>query len=40
MENLPKDVIRMQHEARIKHLETEIQTFKNNIQKVLRADDL
>ena len=34
MENLPKDVIKRQQQARVKHLETEINTFKNNIDKI------
>jgi hypothetical protein len=34
MENLPEAVIRQQQARRIQHLGTEIQTFKNNIEKV------
>jgi len=34
MENLPKEVIEQQQKARIRHLETEIQTFKDNIDKL------
>ena len=34
MENLPIGVIKRQQGARIKHLETEINTFKNNIAKI------
>ena len=35
MENLPEEVIRAQQARRIQHLETEIRTFQNNIQKIL-----
>jgi hypothetical protein len=38
MENLPKDVIVKQQQLRIKHLETEIRTFKNNIQKISKGE--
>ncbi|WP_189534790.1 hypothetical protein [Paludibacterium paludis] len=38
MENLPKDVIEKQQQRRIQHLETEIQTFKNNLQKILDGE--
>ena len=38
MENLPKDVIEKQQQRRIQHLETEIQTFKNNIQKIMNGE--
>jgi hypothetical protein len=38
MENLPADVIQRQQQTRIDHLLTEIQTFKNNIQKILGGD--
>ena len=34
MEKLPKDVIQKQQQRRIDHLETEIDTFKNNIDKI------
>ncbi len=34
MENLPKDLIRQQQQSRINHLETEIRTFRNNIEKI------
>ncbi len=34
MENLPENVIKQQQQARIRHLETEINTFKNNIEKI------
>ena len=34
MENLPPEVVKAQQAARIKHLETEIRTFKNNINKI------
>lgn len=36
MENLPAEVIKKQQQARISHLESEIRTFKDNIQKILR----
>ena len=35
MENLPAGAIQRQQQTRIDHLLTEIQTFKNNIQKIL-----
>lgn len=38
MENLPKDLIRQQQNARIKHLETEINTFRNNIEKIRNGE--
>ncbi|MEM9152030.1 MAG: hypothetical protein AAGB19_16460 [Cyanobacteria bacterium P01_F01_bin.3] len=38
MENLPADVIKKQQQARIRHLETEIGTFKNNIQKIRNGE--
>ncbi|MFV3368493.1 hypothetical protein ACNFH5_09975 [Pseudomonas sp. NY15435] len=38
MENLPSDVIERQQQRRIEHLETEIRTFKNNIEKIKRGD--
>ncbi|MBM7329372.1 hemagglutinin repeat-containing protein [Agrobacterium sp. S2] len=34
MENQPQHIIEQQQAARIKHLETEIRTFKNNISKI------
>jgi hypothetical protein len=34
MENLPQDIIKAQQAKRIEHLEKEIQTFKNNIEKI------
>nr|WP_255609678.1 RHS repeat-associated core domain-containing protein [Methylosinus sp. Sm6] len=37
MENLPAELIEMQQQRRIRHLETEIQTFKNNIKKILNG---
>lgn len=38
MENLPKEVIQKQQQRRIQHLETEINTFKNNIDKIKRGE--
>ena len=38
MENLPKDVIKKQQQARIKHLEMEINTFKKNIEKIKNGE--
>ena len=38
MEKLPKDVIQKQQQRRINHLETEINTFKNNIDKIKRGE--
>ncbi|MGI9281762.1 MAG: ankyrin repeat domain-containing protein, partial [Endozoicomonas sp.] len=38
MENLPKNVIREQQKRRIEHLETEINTFKNNINKIKNGE--
>lgn len=35
MEGQPQEVIEAAQQARINHLETEIQTFKNNIQKLM-----
>lgn len=37
MENQPQHIIEQQQAARIKHLETEIRTFKNNISKIRRG---
>ncbi|AVR95107.1 RHS repeat-associated core domain-containing protein [Pseudoduganella armeniaca] len=37
MENLPKEVIEKAQLRRIRHLEAEIQTFKNNIDKILNG---
>jgi RHS repeat-associated protein len=37
MENLPKEIIEKQQQIRINHLETKIQTFKNNIQKLING---
>lgn len=37
MENLPSEVIQKQQQSRIQHLETEINTFKNNIDKIKRG---
>jgi hypothetical protein len=34
MENQPAEVIKAAQESRIKHLETEIKTFKANIEKL------
>ena len=34
MENLPKEVIEKQWQRRINHLETEIKTFRENIEKI------
>jgi hypothetical protein len=38
MENLPREVIQKQQQSRIQHLENEIQTFRNNIEKTLRGE--
>lgn len=38
MENLPKEIIRKQQQMRIKHLETEIKTFKKNIKKIKKGN--
>ena len=38
MENLPEEVTQQQQQRRIQHLETEIQTFKENIEKVKRGE--
>ena len=38
MEKLPKDVIKRQQDARVKHLEIEINTFKNNIEKIKNGE--
>jgi len=38
MEKLPKEVIQKQQQRRVKHLETEINTFKNNINKIKRGE--
>lgn len=38
MEKLPKEVIQKQQQRRINHLETEIRTFRNNIEKIKRGD--
>jgi RHS repeat-associated protein len=38
MENLPKEVIQKQQQRRIQHLETEINTFKNNIDKIKQGE--
>jgi hypothetical protein len=35
MENQPAEVIARQQAARSRHLETEINTFRTNIQKIL-----
>jgi RHS repeat-associated protein/uncharacterized repeat protein (TIGR02543 family) len=37
MEGQPQEVIEAAQQARINHLETEIQTFKNNIQKLMNG---
>jgi hypothetical protein len=34
MENLPEEIIKKQQQARIQHLENELQTFRNNIEKL------
>ncbi|MEJ2612813.1 MAG: hypothetical protein P8179_22820 [Candidatus Thiodiazotropha sp.] len=39
MENLPKEVVQKQQQRRIQHLETEINTFKNNIDKINRGEN-
>lgn len=38
MEGLPDEVIKAQQATRIRHLETEIRTFQNNIQKILNGE--
>jgi RHS repeat-associated protein len=38
MEGLPDEVIKAQQAIRIRHLETEIQTFQSNIQKILNGE--
>jgi hypothetical protein len=38
MENLPKELIQQQQLRRIQKLENEIQTFKDNIRKILNGD--
>lgn len=38
MEHLPKEVIEKQQQRRIQHLETEIKTFKENIDKIRRGE--
>jgi hypothetical protein len=38
MEKLSKDVIQKQQQRRINHLETEIRTFRNNIEKIKQGD--
>jgi hypothetical protein len=38
MENLSKEMVEKQQQGRIEHLETEIQTFKNNIQKIMNGE--
>ena len=38
MENLPEETIKAQQAARIRHIETEIRAFQNNIQKILRGE--
>ncbi|TQV68228.1 hypothetical protein FKG94_23290 [Exilibacterium tricleocarpae] len=38
MEKLPKEVIQKQQQRRINHLETEVRTFRNNIEKIKRGD--
>ncbi|PPK76059.1 putative repeat protein (TIGR02543 family)/RHS repeat-associated protein [Methylobacter tundripaludum] len=37
MEGQPQEVIEAAQQARINHLETEIQTFKNNVQKLMKG---
>ncbi len=38
MENLPREVIEKQQQSRIRHLEKEIQTFKQNIDKLRKGE--
>jgi TolA-binding protein len=38
MEKLPAEVIKKQQQARIQHLETEIRTFQDNIEKLKKGD--
>ena len=38
MEHLPIGIIEKQQQVRIRHLETEIRTFQNNIDKILNGD--
>jgi hypothetical protein len=38
MENMPQDMITKQQQARIKHLEHEIKTFRENIEKIRRGE--
>ena len=38
MEGLPKEIIKKQQQRRIQHLEQEINTFKNNIEKIKRGE--
>ena len=38
MEKLPAEVIQRQQQARIQHLETEIRTFNENIQKIMNGE--
>jgi hypothetical protein len=38
MEGLPQEVIEQQQQRRIEHLEQEIQTFEENIEKILRGE--
>ena len=37
MENLPKEMIEAQQARRVQHLETEVQTFANNIRRILQG---
>ncbi|NJA04226.1 hypothetical protein HC024_00505 [Methylococcaceae bacterium WWC4] len=38
MEDLPKEIIKQQQEERIRHLETEINTFNKNIEKIKNGE--
>lgn len=38
MENLPKEVIEKQQQIRIQHLEMEIRTFRENIEKIKKGE--
>jgi hypothetical protein len=38
MDHMPKDVIEKAQQRRIRHLEAEIQTFKDNIEKILNGN--
>jgi hypothetical protein len=38
MESLPQEMIQSQQQSRIEHLEKEIQTFRNNIQKIMDGE--